>query len=259
MSQLTAVIPGHEVTPGESAGQDNLAVLIIGGDPNSVASLARTVDGYPAMTATRAPLQPGVAAGIGKPAAMPDVVLLSLDRVPAALVIDIVAQVRYCFPAAGLLVIARYLDASPFDIMSAGAQGMLTGPVADATLLAALQLVADGRMVLDQNEPGQPGVLTSLAGRFAGVGYPSFDSLTVRERDVYRGLLGGLTNSEIARDLCVARSTVKTHIERILEKLGVPDRKHAIIIGYEFDACAELAGVGQRGFTKRGTRHVESI
>jgi DNA-binding NarL/FixJ family response regulator len=259
MSQLTAMIPRHEVTPGGSPDLDNLAVLIIGDDPKSVASLARTVDGYPVMTATRAPLQPGGAAGIRKPAAVPDVVLLSLDHVPGPLVIDTVVQVRDCFPTAGLLVIARHLDAGAFDVMSAGAQGMLTRSVADATLLAALQLVADGRMVLDQSEPGQPGVLPSLSGRFAGVGYPSFDSLTVRERDVYRGLLGGLTNSEIAHDLCVARSTVKTHIERILEKLGVPDRKHAIIIGYEFDACAELADVGQRGFTKRGTRHVESI
>ena len=61
----------------------------------------------------------------------------------------------------------------------------------------------------------------------------ALESLSLRERDILRGIAGGASNKEIARNLAIAETTVKTHVQHILQKLGVSSRVHAAVLASE--------------------------
>lgn len=119
------------------------------------------------------------------------------------------------------------------DALRAGASGALSMDATPDELVRALKAVADGGAWLG------PAVAKTLVREFASRAAPlsatpkAFDLLTVREVDVLMLVAHGLSNAEIARQLVVGTATVKTHVSRILMKLGLRDRAQAIVAAYQ--------------------------
>jgi DNA-binding NarL/FixJ family response regulator len=165
----------------------------------------------------------------------PEVVLMDV-RMPGRDGIDATAEI-----VAGLDGAVRVLVLTTFDddealygALAAGAAGFLLKNSTPEEVLRAVRRVAAGDAVLD------PTVAGRVFARFARPGGPpgaadprALDRLTERERDVLALIARGLTNAEIARRLGVGEATSKTHVSRVLSKLGVRDRVQAVIYAYE--------------------------
>jgi len=123
------------------------------------------------------------------------------------------------------------LDEHAVAAIRAGAGGFLLKDVPPSDMLAALRTVHAGDAVI------APSTTRRLLDQFAPPRDPgavrAVDGLTSREREVLLALAGGRSNTEIAAALGVAEGTVKTHIGRILVKLGVRDRVQAVVLAYE--------------------------
>jgi DNA-binding NarL/FixJ family response regulator len=125
------------------------------------------------------------------------------------------------------------LDEYVYDALRAGASGFLLKDVPAEQLVAGIRLVAQGDALL------APSVTRRLIAEFSRNApgrreQPAeLDELTPRELDVFRLLARGMSNAEIAAELIVSETTVKTHVARILMKLGVRDRVQAVVMAYE--------------------------
>jgi DNA-binding NarL/FixJ family response regulator len=122
------------------------------------------------------------------------------------------------------------LDEYVFAALSAGASGFLLKDVEPERLVAAVRLIADGDALL------APSITRRLVERYAA-GRPADDAsiaeLTTREREVLELVARGWSNAEIAHHLYLGEATVKTHVSRILLKLGLRDRVQAVVFAYE--------------------------
>jgi DNA-binding NarL/FixJ family response regulator len=119
-----------------------------------------------------------------------------------------------------------------YRALRAGAAGFLLKDAPSSRLLAAVRAAATGDSLIE------PSITQRLVERFAEpvatVGIPEqLAQLTERELDVLRLITRGLSNAEIAAEMVVAETTVKTHVARILPKLGVRDRVQAVVVAYE--------------------------
>ena len=124
------------------------------------------------------------------------------------------------------------LDEYVFEAIRAGASGFLVKDTDPAELVRAVRAVAEGEALLS------PGVTRRLIGHFAaqpapGRSLPALDALTDREREVLSLIAGGLTNEEIAGRLVVSPLTAKTHVSRIMTKVGARDRAQLVVAAYE--------------------------
>lgn len=124
------------------------------------------------------------------------------------------------------------LDEYVYAALRAGASGFLLKDVSPEGLIGAVRLVANGDALL------APSITRRLVERFARpaalpVSHAALDTLTAREREVLTLVARGLTNAEIANSLVLSEATVKTHLARILPKLGVRDRVQAVVFAYE--------------------------
>ena len=125
------------------------------------------------------------------------------------------------------------LDEHVYDALSAGASGFLLKEVTAERLFDAVRVVAAGEALL------APTVTRRLIGEFARQrprpAQPAarLAALTPRETEVLRLIAEGLSNTEIARRLSVSEETVKTHVSRVLSKLGLRDRTQAVVTAYE--------------------------
>jgi DNA-binding NarL/FixJ family response regulator len=126
------------------------------------------------------------------------------------------------------------LDQYVYAALAAGASGFLLKDVTPEYLVAAVRLVRAGDALL------APAITRRLVERFAASGtrrastvHRDLAALTPRELEVLRRLAGGLSNAELARALGVSEATVKTHVTRILSKLGLRDRAQAVVAAYE--------------------------
>jgi DNA-binding NarL/FixJ family response regulator len=131
-----------------------------------------------------------------------------------------------------VLVLTTFdLDQYVYDALRAGASGFLVKDAPPERLVAAVRAVAAGEELF------APTVLRRLVEAY--VREPPDDvsdvlaPLTGRERDVLRAMAGGLSNAEIAAALYLSPATVKTHVARILPKLGLRDRVQAVVLAYE--------------------------
>jgi DNA-binding NarL/FixJ family response regulator len=122
-------------------------------------------------------------------------------------------------------------DEYVYDALRAGASGFLLKDVPPETLIDAVRIVARGDALLD------PAVTRSVVEAFARLPEtsepPSMAELTAREREVLALLARGLSNAEICERLVVSEGTAKTHVARVLGKLGLRDRVQAVILAYE--------------------------
>ncbi|MDG6109671.1 response regulator transcription factor [Dactylosporangium aurantiacum] len=154
----------------------------------------------------------------------PDVVVLDV-RMPR---LDGIAATRelVALGVPGVLILTTFdLDEYVFGALRAGAAGFLLKDAEAADLLAAVRAVARGDGVM------APAVTRRVIATFAGPPVPpvDLDGLTDREREVLRCLGDGLSNAEIAARLGIAEATTKTHVSRVLAKLGLRSRVQAAI------------------------------
>jgi len=122
------------------------------------------------------------------------------------------------------------LDRYVYAALAGGASGFLLKDVTPDHLVASVRLVRTGDALL------APSITRRLVERYAappGPGKPELDLLTNREREVLTLLARGRSNLELAADLQVSEATVKTHVTRILTKLGLRDRVQAVVLAYE--------------------------
>jgi DNA-binding NarL/FixJ family response regulator len=163
----------------------------------------------------------------------PDLVLMDV-RMPQ---LDGIAATRRIVaeqadPPRVLILTTFGLDQYVHDALRAGASGFLLKDAPAEDLLRAVRTVARGEALLD------PAVTRQVIARFAGLpaeraAPAELDELTPREREVLMHLAHGRSNAEIAAELVVSEGTVKTHVARVLMKLGLRDRVQAVIFAYE--------------------------
>jgi DNA-binding NarL/FixJ family response regulator len=166
----------------------------------------------------------------------PDVILMDI-RMPRTSGIEATRQITAELPAARVLVLTTFdLDEYAFAALRAGASGFLLKNAEPAHLLSAIRTVAGGEAVV------APRVTRRLLEKFAGqlpagpedtAPDPRLAQLTGREREVLTEMARGLSNAEIAARLVLSEATVKTHVGRILPKLGLRDRVQAVVLAYE--------------------------
>jgi DNA-binding NarL/FixJ family response regulator len=164
----------------------------------------------------------------------PDVVLMDikmpdLDGLEATRRILADAQA-----ATAVLILTTFdLDEYVYEALRAGASGFLLKDAPPEQLIAAIHTLAAGEALI------APAITKRLIEQFArtaprsGPSTAALEELTARELEVLVLIARGLSNREIASTLVLSEATVKTHVKRVLAKLGVRDRVHAVVLAYE--------------------------
>jgi DNA-binding NarL/FixJ family response regulator len=182
--------------------------------------LAEAKDGAEAVEATRR--------------VRPDIVLMDI-RMPK---LDGLEATRRIMAAPGqpprvLMLTTFDLDEYVFDALHAGASGFLLKDVPPEQLVAGIRVVAEGDSLLS------PTVTRRLIESFvrdhprASKPPAQLEELTARELEIFELVARGLSNAEIADELVVSGTTVKTHVARVLSKLGLRDRVQVVVMAYE--------------------------
>jgi DNA-binding NarL/FixJ family response regulator len=163
----------------------------------------------------------------------PDVVLMDV-RMPDLDGISATRELARAAPAVRVLILTTFeQDDYVFGALRAGASGFLLKRTRPEELIAAAHTIASGDSLLS------PSVTRLVIDRMAQQPTPELadqaklDGLTPREREVLELIARGLSNREIAAALAVEASTIRTHVKRILMKLGLRDRIQAVIFAYE--------------------------
>ncbi len=191
--------------------------------------VAEAADGVEAVAVTRA--------------RQPDVVLLDV-QMPRLDGLDAARQILTGPEAPRVIMLTTFdLDEYVYAAMRAGASGFLVKDTPREQLVTAVRTVARGDALLSSS------VARRLVDRFArsapATPVPTAaGTLSARELDVWRALARGRTNAEIAAELFISEATVKTHVARVLAKLGLRDRIQAVIVAYESGLVEPGAGSG---------------
>ena len=159
----------------------------------------------------------------------PDLVLMDV-RMPLMDGIETTRRILQSGATCRVLILTTFdLDEYVYSAMSVGASGFLLKDVTGEQLEASIRLVATGEALL------APAITRRLIERYAKpIGNSgALVSLSPREMEVLKSLARGMSNAELAAELHLEESTIKTHVARVLAKLGVRDRVQAVILAYE--------------------------
>ena len=174
----------------------------------------------------------------------PDVVLMDI-RMPGMDGIEATRLLTSADSGPRVLVLTTFdLDEYVYDALRAGASGFLLKDVTAERLFDAVRVIAEGEALL------APVITKRLITEFARQRPRTADpqrqltALTPRETEVLRLIAAGLSNPEIAARLVVTEETVKTHVSRVLSKLGLRDRTQAVVAAYESGLV--VPGAGER-------------
>lgn len=175
----------------------------------------------------------------------PDVVLMDV-QMPRSDGLRATARITADARLAGTRVIVLTtfeLDEYVFGALKAGASGFLLKDIEPEALIDAVRLVHDGQALLAPQVTGR--LIQAYVGGSASPPVPSepepsphkqaIAELTQRERDILGLVAAGMSNKEIAEELVLSPLTVKTHVSRVLGKLGARDRAQLVVIAYEGD------------------------
>jgi len=179
----------------------------------------------------------GGAAAITQAKALnPDVVLMDI-RMPGVNGIEATAEITRTLDTKVLILTTFDLDEYAFGGLRAGASGFLLKDTHPAELIEAIRTVASGEAVVSPRITRR--MLEMFAGQLpsgataSGQVDPRIASLTPRETEILCLVARGMSNAEIAAELVVSATTVKTHVGSVLAKLGVRDRVQAVVVAYE--------------------------
>jgi DNA-binding NarL/FixJ family response regulator len=173
----------------------------------------------------------------------PDVVLMDV-RMPRMDGVEAARRLAEVCEAKVLILTTFDLDAYLFDAVRAGASGFLLKDVPPDDLAAGIRAVARGDALIE------PRMTRRLLDEFARhpsagaapAGAAALQNLTQRELEVLRAVARGLSNAEIADELYISETTVKTHVAHILTKLDLRDRIQAVVLAYESGLVAAGGG-----------------
>lgn len=169
----------------------------------------------------------------------PDVVLMGVEM-PGGDGITATAELASRAPIVRVLILTMFdLDEYVAEALRAGAAGFLLKTTPPQGLVAGVKACAAGETTLG------PSVVARLVDSYVArpepaIPHPGLDHLTDRELDVLRAMAQGLSNAEIGRELYLAETTVKTHVARILAKLGVRDRVQAVVVAHRTGLASEV-------------------
>ena len=161
----------------------------------------------------------------------PTVVLMDI-RMPELDGLQATRRILAADPAARILILTTFdLDEYVYEALRAGASGFVLKDDPPEQLIAAIRTVAAGDALLS------PAVTKRVIGQFARLQRPEppkgLDELTAREVEVFRLIADGRSNAEIAQELHISETTVKTHVTHVLQKLDLRDRVQAVVLAHQ--------------------------
>ncbi|QIM16708.1 response regulator transcription factor [Leucobacter insecticola] len=229
-----------------SQGQDPLRVVVVDDQPLERAGIALILDSDDSIEVVGE-------AGSGEDALdavarqKPDIVLMDV-RMPGMGGIEATRRITERDPGVRVIVLTTFdLDEAAFGSLRAGASAFLLKSIRPAALVDAVQTVAAGSAV------AAPSLTSKLIEHFlAGNNHPvgprsdALGRLSPREREIFAAVVRGRSNPEIAEELFLAHSTVKSHVNAIFAKLHLRDRVHAVILGYELGYSPESGSAARR-------------